>query len=167
MHVNLSVRQFSETDLDKTVEKILSLIDFPPELLHLEITESVLLEYGAGTLSLLTRFKDLGVKLCIDDFGTGYSSLSYLSRLPIDVLKLDRSFVSHMRERGEDMEIVRAVQALARTFGLEVIAEGVETKEQLAQLKTMEYQFAQGYFLSQPVEATEAEQMLQKEVKWF
>ncbi len=166
VHVNLSVRQFSETELDRTVARILHSTQLDPELLQLEITESVLLEYGPGTLALLDRLKALGVKLCIDDFGTGYSSLSYMSRLPINVLKLDRSFVIHMQETREDMEIVRAVRALAKTFSMEVVAEGVETREQLDLLRSMEYNYAQGYLFSAPVDPETATQMIVENKTW-
>ncbi|GAB4314449.1 MAG: hypothetical protein Kow0059_06250 [Candidatus Sumerlaeia bacterium] len=160
MHVNLSVRQFMDPDLDGKLERVLEHFELDPAGLTLEITESIMPEYGPGTRQILNRLKQLGVKLCIDDFGTGYSSLSYLSRLPIELLKIDRLFVSHMTESEENLEIVRAVGALGRTFGLALVAEGVETEEHLRQLRTMNYQFAQGFYFAYPLEVHEVEQML-------
>jgi EAL domain-containing protein (putative c-di-GMP-specific phosphodiesterase class I) len=124
---------------------------------HVEITESELMRDVDTTTEVLERLKVLGVGVAIDDFGTGYSSLSYLHRLPIDSLKIDRSFVSCMTDNAE---IVRAIVGLAHNLGLDVIAEGVETVEQLEQLKALGCEFGQGYLFSRPVEHAEAEALL-------
>jgi EAL domain-containing protein (putative c-di-GMP-specific phosphodiesterase class I) len=114
-------------------------------------------ESAAGTLE---KLRALGVELSIDDFGTGYSSLSYLHRLPIDTLKIDRSFVSRMAENSENKEIVRTIIMLARTLGMGVIAEGVETKEQAELLRELECQCVQGYLVSKPLDAESTDRMI-------
>jgi diguanylate cyclase (GGDEF)-like protein len=161
MHVNLSVRQFSDPELERWIKGALGRLSLPPEALSLEITESVLLEYGPATRALLTGLKDLGVRLCVDDFGTGYSSLTYLHQLPIHALKIDRAFVSTLTKNEENKEIIRAICALARTFRLELVAEGVETEEQYQYIKLMECEFAQGWFFAPALAAEEAEQFLE------
>ena len=112
------------------------------------------------TIRVLMRLKGLGVKLAIDDFGTGYSSLSYLHRFPIDALKIDRSFVSHSGG-GENLEIIRTIVSLAKNLHLGVTAEGVETREQMVQLRALDCTYAQGYFFSRPRSATEATKLLE------
>ncbi len=166
IHINLSVRQLADPELDRYTQTLLTDLDLAPHCLNLEITESVLLEYGPGTRAMLTRLKQLGVRLCIDDFGTGYSSLSYLQQLPIDALKIDRTFISHMTDNAENLEIIRAVRALARTFNLECVAEGVETEDHLRLLRSMECQYSQGFYFSRPVEAAAAEELLRGHKTW-
>jgi EAL domain-containing protein (putative c-di-GMP-specific phosphodiesterase class I) len=109
---------------------------------------------------MLKQLRSLGVKLSIDDFGTGYSSLSYLHRFPIDTLKIDRSFVTQMSDNNENMEIVRTVVMLAQNLGMDVVAEGVETTEQLSLLQRLGCEFGQGYFFSKPVGASVAEKII-------
>jgi len=161
IHVNLSVRQFADPDLEPLVRSILKRSGLPPEALTLEITESVLMEYGPGTGALLASLNKIGIHLCIDDFGTGYSSLAYLKQLPIDSLKIDRTFVSHSTENEENREIIRAVRALARTFQIDLVAEGVETRDHYEYLKSLECHYAQGFYFSPPLEETEAERFLE------
>jgi EAL domain-containing protein (putative c-di-GMP-specific phosphodiesterase class I) len=108
----------------------------------------------------MQRLKEIGVRMSIDDFGTGYSSLSNLHRLPLDSLKIDRAFVTQMDESGESDEIIRTIVALARSLDLEVIAEGIETKQQLNQLRMLECQMGQGYYYSRPLDAAAAEAYL-------
>lgn len=167
LHLNLSVRQFSNPELDKKLEKIIIESGLAPSSVQLEITEGLMLEFGPATRAILDRLKQLGFHLCLDDFGTGYSSLSYLTRLPLDALKVDRIFVSHMTVGEENLEIIRAVRALARTFNFNLIAEGVETEEHLLMLKSLEYQYAQGYFISEPLDASAAEALLLSNKKWL
>jgi EAL domain-containing protein (putative c-di-GMP-specific phosphodiesterase class I) len=119
-------------------------------LLILEITESVVMEDAQANIATLRTLKSLGVQLAIDDFGTGYSSLSYLKRFPVDLLKIDRSFVARLGENNEDTAIVQAVVSLAHTLDLQVIAEGIETSDQMDQLRALGCDFGQGYSIARP-----------------
>jgi EAL domain-containing protein (putative c-di-GMP-specific phosphodiesterase class I) len=131
-----------------------------PDLLTLEITESVTMGEVARTVAVLSQLKAIGVELSIDDFGTGYSSLSYLHRFPVDVLKIDRSFISKMDEAGEGYQIVHTIMALARTLGMDVVAEGTESAQQIALLAELGCAYAQGYYFSRPVDAQKAAALL-------
>ena len=153
--VNLSARQISHPDLVGTVERVLRDTELPAGRLTLEITESALMHDARSALRVLRALKDLGVSLAIDDFGTGYSSLSYLQRFPLDVLKVDKSFVSELGVDPGGAGIVSAVLGLAKSLGLEVVAEGVETDAQLTELRRLGCDFAQGYLFSRPVPAAE------------
>ena len=153
--VNLSARQIDDPRIVQTVEEILSRTGLPPEYLTLEITESALMEDAASALGVLRALKEIGVLLAIDDFGTGYSSLSYLQRFPLDVLKVDRLFVEALGVNAEGEEIVSAVINLAHALGLKVVAEGVETSEQLRILRSLECDLAQGFLFSKPLPAAE------------
>ena len=155
VEVNLSARQIDDPQIVDTIEEILSRTGLPPHHLTLEITESALMKDAAAALLVLQALKDLGVLLAIDDFGTGYSSLSYLQRFPLDVLKVDRMFVQELGQDGGGDEIVSAVITLAHALGLEVVAEGVETTQQLEILRSFECDFAQGFLFSRPVPASE------------
>ncbi len=150
VEVNLSARQVDHPQLVATVERILDESGLPPGSVTLEITESTLMRDGPAALTVLQALKSLGVSLAIDDFGTGYSSLSYLRRFPLDILKIDRSFVEDLRE-GQAAEIVRAVIDLAHALDLTVVAEGVETHEQFALLRELGCDWAQGFLFSPPV----------------
>ena len=150
MSVNLSAKQFNNPDVVATVAEALELASLPPAALTLEITESVLMEEVEATAQTLRALKALGVGLSIDDFGTGYSSLSYLKRFPVDVLKIDRSFVDGLGTDAEDHAIVNAVVSLAHALGLNVVAEGVETTCQLQELRRLGCDSAQGYLLGRP-----------------
>jgi diguanylate cyclase (GGDEF)-like protein/PAS domain S-box-containing protein len=158
MAVNLSGRQFLQADLASRIERILAETGVAASSLKLEITESTIIENISQIVELLLQLKELGVKVAIDDFGTGYSSLSYLQRLPLDSLKVDRSFVSCMTRDG--MEIVRAIIGLAHNLGLDVVAEGVETQEQLAHLQSLGCEFGQGHLFSAAVQAHEIPPLL-------
>ena len=152
--VNLSARQHEDPDLVARVEQALTETGTNPADLCLEVTETVVMEDVAFTLATFKALKALGTKLSIDDFGTGYSSLSSLKRFPVDSLKVDRSFVAglgHANGNGaEDVAIVTAVISLAHTLGLTAIAEGVETSEQLDELRDMECDMAQGFYFARP-----------------
>ena len=155
MEVNLSARQIDEPRIVRTVEQILERTGLAPEHLTLEITESTLMKNAASALAVLSALKELGVELAIDDFGTGYSSLTYLQRFPLDILKVDRSFVEELGVSVEGEEIVSAVINLAHALGLKVVAEGVETSLQLEVLQSFECDLAQGYLFSKPLPASE------------
>lgn len=159
MGVNVSVQQISP-DFAPMLASILAHSDLPPEQLELEITESVLISDTELALDCLAQWKRLGIRLAIDDFGAGYSSLSYLSRLPVDRLKLDASLIRNMTSVPKDAAIVRSVVALGRELGFEVLAEGVETEEQLALLREIGCAQAQGFLLGRPMKATEMRTLL-------
>ena len=153
--VNLSARQIDDPSIVETIEAILARTGLPPEHLTLEITESALMRDAAAALVVLQTLKELGVLLAIDDFGTGYSSLSYLQRFPLDVVKVDRMFVHELEEDNGGRAIVSAVISLAHALGLEVVAEGVETEQQLELLRELDCDYAQGFLFSRPVPAAE------------
>lgn len=150
--VNLSARQFTQPGIVETVRQILRESGLPPAWLKLELTESTLMGDPEAALSSMRRLKALGVSLAIDDFGTGYSSLAYLQRFPVDVLKIDRSFVQDLpREDSDSRELARAIMALARSLRLSVVAEGVETREQLELLAELGCEAVQGFYFSPPL----------------
>lgn len=155
--VNLSVKQFSQHDLIQKVSAILHETKLAPASLKLEITESAVIENVETATRMLTELRELGVMLAMDDFGTGYSSLSNLHKFPINTLKIDRSFITHMVENNENAEIVRTITGLAQNLGMDVVAEGVETREQLEILRGLGCQFGQGYFFSKPIDTEGAE----------
>ena len=149
--VNLSARQFRDPSLGAAVQSALQESGIPAASLELEITETVAMENVLLTMSTLEQFRRAGVTIAIDDFGTGHSSLSYLKRFPIDCLKIDRAFVGDLPETLEDAAIVHSVIQLANGLGIRVVAEGVETAEQLAFLKESGCREVQGYYFSYPV----------------
>jgi len=153
--VNISPRQFRDETLIATVESALAESKLDPKCLELEITESVAMENVDMTITLLARLRRIGVSIAIDDFGTGHSSLNYLKRFPMDALKVDKTFVEDLPDRFEDAAIVRSVIQLAQGLNLRVIAEGVETKEQLDFLQTNGCHEVQGYYFSFPLPAEE------------
>jgi diguanylate cyclase (GGDEF)-like protein/PAS domain S-box-containing protein len=160
MSVNLSGKQFAQANLINEVAAILKETNLSPESLKLEITESVVMENIEMATEMLQQLRALGLKLSIDDFGTGYSSLSYLHRFPIDTLKIDRSFVMQMSGNNENAEIVRTIIVLAQNLGMDVVAEGIETKEQCALLRSLWCEHGQGYFFSKAVSADAAEKFV-------
>lgn len=152
LSVNLSGKQFTQEAVFDDVQHALEISGFEPGNLKLEITESAVMENAEAATEMLNRLKELDIRLSIDDFGTGYSSLSYLHRFPVDMLKIDRSFVMNMDHSGENLEIIRTIVSLAHSLGMEIIAEGVETEEQLMTLKNLGCEYGQGYFFSRPVD---------------
>jgi len=159
--VNLSAKQFAQPDLIDRVKKTLATTGLAAEYVKLEITESVVMKNAEIATAMLVQLCALGVHLSIDDFGTGYSSLSYLHRFPVKALKIDRSFIGRMGHGGENSEIVRTINTLAQNLGMEVVAEGVETVEQLEQLKSMKCTLGQGYLFSRPMDANTATAFIQ------
>ncbi|OLE54799.1 MAG: hypothetical protein AUG51_06770 [Acidobacteria bacterium 13_1_20CM_3_53_8] len=159
MSINLSGKQLRQMSLVDQVKQTLQSTGLDPSLLRLEITESVVMENAEMATAMLRQLRSLDVNLSIDDFGTGYSSLSYLHRFPVNVLKIDRSFVSRMSEGNENAEIVRTILTLAHNLSMEVVAEGVETKEQHMRLKNLKCKYAQGYLFSRPVDAETIERL--------
>jgi diguanylate cyclase (GGDEF)-like protein len=158
--INVSARQFRSRDLLKTVREALEDTGLPPSLLLLELTESVLLRHEEGITANLAEFKRLGVRLAIDDFGTGYSSLSYLRELPIDVLKIDRSFVEGITASQRRLALAKGIVAIASTLGIAVIAEGIETSEQCELVTEMGCEYGQGYLLARPMPWQDGQRLL-------
>jgi len=160
--VNISAKQFAQPDLVSQIAKILQDSGLSPQNLKLELTESVTMRDEERTRQTLSQLRTLGVRLCIDDFGTGYSSLSYLRRFALDVLKIDRSFISEMLNNSESQEIVKTILSLGSNLGIQVVAEGVETEEQVSLLKSFGCEYAQGYFFSKPIDASGVARTLAK-----
>ncbi len=152
MSVNLSVKQFNQRDLIQQVDRILEEQQLEPHFLKLEITESAIMENPESVADILQQLRNRQIQLSIDDFGTGYSSLSYLYRFPVNTLKVDRSFVVKMTEKKENFGILEAIITLAHKLKMNVIAEGVETQQQIEQLKQLGCEFSQGYFFSKPLD---------------
>jgi len=159
--VNISARQFREKNLLQAVAKILAETGLDPAQLELEVTESVIMHDAQHVIAALQAFRDMGVKLSVDDFGTGYSSLSYLKRFPVDRLKIDQSFVRDITTDADDAAIAQAVITLGHTMNLRVIAEGVETPEQLAFLRRNQCDEMQGYLFGKPMPAHEFGKLLE------
>lgn len=166
MSVNVSAKQLLQPHLVEDMKKLLGEAALPPETLKLEITESAVMADPAAAAEMLQQIKSLGVRLAIDDFGTGYSSLSYLHRFPLDTLKIDRSFISGDGEGSEGMEIARTIMPMAKTLRLDVVAEGVETIEQVGLLKRLQCKYAQGYYFSRPLAPEDVPPLLSEEPSW-
>ncbi|MFL6214395.1 MAG: putative bifunctional diguanylate cyclase/phosphodiesterase [Blastocatellia bacterium] len=164
--VNLSTKQFSQVNLYDEITQTLAATRLDPRALKLEITESIVMENVETVNHTLEKIRALGVEVSMDDFGTGYSSLSYLHRLPVDTLKIDRSFVTRMNEQNENKEIVRTIILLAQNLNKHVIAEGVETKEQVELLRELHCHSAQGYLFSPPLAAEKADKMIEELTNW-
>ncbi|MEH6562674.1 MAG: GGDEF domain-containing phosphodiesterase, partial [Marinobacter sp.] len=158
--VNLSGRELDDENLVERIRKALETEGIPADRLEVELTEEIFIQNIEHNLGQLSRLHDLGVHLAIDDFGVGYSSLAYLRDFPVDLLKIDRSFITNVTERHDDAVITRAVINLAHNLGLRVVAEGVETQAQLDFLKNHRCNMAQGYLISRPVSAADLEQAL-------
>ena len=158
--INISGKQFSQSNLILQIQRILQKTGIDPQGLKIEITESVVMDNAESASKVLSHLRELGMQLSVDDFGTGYSSLSYLHRFPINTLKIDKSFVTNMGVNGENCEIVRAIVTLAHSLGLDVVAEGIETEEQLTQLKDLGCEYGQGFLFSKPINVTEATALL-------
>lgn len=160
MAVNISAQQFEQQDLVELVEKTLEETGIDPKFLEIEITESIIMKSTERTASIFSKLKRMGIKISIDDFGTGFSSLGYLQKFSSDILKIDRSFIQNIPENSRDQAIVTAIINMAHILGLVVIAEGVETEEQLSFLKSVNCDEIQGYYISRPVSSNELENML-------
>jgi EAL domain-containing protein (putative c-di-GMP-specific phosphodiesterase class I) len=160
--INLSSKQLNDHDLVAVVAAILAKAKIAPELLTFELTENTVMQNAESTVPMLHDLRKLGVRLAIDDFGTGYSSLSYLKRLPIDILKIDRSFVQNVPDDPDDSAIVEAIIALSHSLRLGVVAEGVEETEQVEFLRRLGCDAVQGYLCGRPVPAEETTVLLRK-----
>ena len=160
--VNLSARQFAQPQLFETIKTILEETGLPPNLLDLELTESVMMQQGSEIITVLQQLRQLGVSLSLDDFGTGYSSLSYLQRFPINTLKIDRVFVQDITGKAGDGALAAAIIAMAHSLGMEVIGEGVESAEQLAFLQARQCQIIQGFYFSKPLPSDAVTSLLKR-----
>ena len=162
LSVNVSCKQFAHPDLAQRIKQILDKTGFPANFLKLEITESVFIEHREKAAETLHEIRNLGIEINIDDFGTGYSNLGYLLQLPISTLKIDRSFIAPLEESEHNLQIVQTIVMMARSLGLKVIAEGVETELQLEQLKRINCEGAQGYFFAKPMDFESIKAFLNK-----
>jgi EAL domain-containing protein (putative c-di-GMP-specific phosphodiesterase class I) len=161
MSVNISARQLQRPDeLVREVIRVLEETRLAPGSLVLEITESMLMGDAEHNVDVLGRLKALGIGIAVDDFGTGYSNLAYLKRFPVDLLKVDKTFVDGLEDNPEDTAIVRAIVDLARAMGMRTVAEGIETTEQAGLLRDLECELGQGYYFSEPLPAAEANTLL-------
>ena len=163
INVNISKRQLTQSDLIKTIQNVLTTTMIEPHTLKLEITETVIMDNLDELNPVLQRLRACGVFLCIDDFGTGHSSLSCLHEFSIDVLKIDRAFVDNMKDNREYAAVAQAIITLAQNLGMGVVAEGVETLQQVAQLQTLETDYAQGYYFARPLRPEDAVAFLQNQ----
>ena len=164
--VNLSSKQFQQASLISEVATVLRETGLSPRCLRLEVTESLLMDQPPAVADTMTGLRAMGVRIDLDDFGTGYSSLSYLHQYPIDTLKIDRSFVARMGTTEEGIEIVNTILSLAQSLDMEVVAEGVETAEQLKLLRGLHCAYAQGYHLSRPIDSERFEALLGEKKCW-
>ena len=160
MSVNVSARQFRDPGLLDAVVEALANARLDASALTLEITESTIMEDSAAALERLERLKALGIRLAIDDFGTGYSSLSYLRRLPVDILKVDKSFIDGILDGGQAFELARLIVAIGQTLRLDVVAEGVEMPAQALALRRMGCPQAQGFHFARPMVADDVTALL-------
>src|SRR5207248_9300447 len=159
-------KQFQQPNLVALVASVLSQSGLSPRSLRLEVTESLLMDQHPQIAVTMTELRAMGVRIDLDDFGTGYSSLSYLHQFPIDTLKIDRSFIQRMGATDDALEIVNTILALASSLDMEVVAEGVETEQQLNLLRNMHCAYAQGYHLSRPIEAQQFESLVGTRRSW-
>ena len=160
--LNLSPRQFAEPDLVEQISAILSETGVRPELLRLEVTETMTMDDADYAANVLDQLRGLGLQLSLDDFGTGFSSLSYLHRYPMQILKVDRSFVSKMETNEESLQIVKTIVVLARSLGMAIVAEGAERPEEVVRLRALGCEYCQGYYFSPPLPADELEVYLEQ-----
>lgn len=160
MNVNLSAKQLKQIKLLKQIDSLFSELGLPPNCLKLEITESSFLKTSSEEINMLHQLRQKGIGLCIDDFGTGYSSLSRLHNFPVNTIKVDRSFVNRLGTGSGETEIVQTIVNLAHNLGLDLVAEGIETPEQLQKLQELGYELGQGYLFSKPLNCQRARQLL-------
>jgi len=149
--VNLSALQFHRANFFEQIEQVLNETQTPPDRLELELTESILMENTNNAINVLERLRERGIRVAIDDFGTGFSGLSYLKTLPVTKLKIDRAFIKELEHSSSDQAITQGIINMAKQVGLEVIAEGVETTDQIALLKQFGCGYGQGFYFARPM----------------
>jgi EAL domain-containing protein (putative c-di-GMP-specific phosphodiesterase class I) len=162
--VNISARQFQQPTFVSEVDEILRLTQLPPGSLVLELTESILVQDSSIAVRKISDLKELGVQLALDDFGTGYSSLSYLRAFPIDVLKIDKSFIDGVAKGVEESALARAIVQIGDTLCLRTVAEGIESEEQALELRSLGCGEGQGFFFARPLDSDAIESLLADEV---
>jgi len=167
VNVNLSSQDLQHPDLIQQIDQVLAQTQLPPHLLTIEITERMVIENVEATIATLTKLRERSLEISIDDFGTGYSSLSYLHLLPINSLKVDRSFVNQMTESNKNYRIVETIATLSHQLGIQAIAEGIETLSQLNKLKELQYQYGQGFLFAKPLDVVAVEQLLKSEEQYL
>jgi len=165
VNVNISQRQFNQPEFIPKLRKVLKETLLNPACVNLEITENVLMENAESMIEILNKIRELGVGLHVDDFGTGYSSLSYLQQFPIDTLKIDYSFINRIGTNGDRAEIVKTILVLARELGVDSIAEGIETENQLIQLRELDCHYGQGFFIGKPMDSDSVYELLRSQPK--
>ena len=158
--VNLSSKQFHHEEIIKEIDEVMEKTGLKSNNIKLEITETSLIDHSQETIKCLKQLKQRNLAICLDDFGTGYSSLSYLHLFPVDTLKIDRSFINCIGQPEENLEIIQSIIPLAHNLGMDVVAEGIETEEQLTYLQQLNCDFGQGYLFNRPLTAQEAEKLL-------
>jgi len=161
--INISSQRFVDSKLITELEYVMDKYKLPDNSIVIEVTEHILMENIAKARKLFHQIKSLGIRISLDDFGTGYSSLSYIHQLPFDAIKIDRSFVSNIHQDDKEHPIISIIVALAKTLKIKLIAEGIETPEQLKRLRELNCDFGQGYFLSPPLPADEAKNLLRSD----
>ncbi len=166
MSVNLSARQFAQPDLIEQIDIILGETQLNPQSLKLEITESVIMKNSQPIKVIFQQLQERQIQLCIDDFGTGYSSLSYLHHFPIDNIKIDRSFISSLSGNSDNLGLISAIMNIAQALKMSVTAEGIETTQQLEQLRVLNCDFGQGYLFSKPLDGKKATNLIKSATQW-
>jgi EAL domain-containing protein (putative c-di-GMP-specific phosphodiesterase class I) len=166
INVNLSSRQFLQPDLVDKISQVLEETGLDPSRLRLEITESMIMEDADSAVLKLQQLRSTGVQLHLDDFGTGYSSLSHLHQLPTHTIKIDRSFVSRIRDDDDNTEIVATIVSLARSLGMNAAAEGLETAKQLSTMRSLDCDYGQGFFISRPLDEIAAGDLIASGRRW-
>jgi predicted signal transduction protein with EAL and GGDEF domain len=160
--INVSMLQFARPDFVETVSRALTGSGVPPQCIELELTESIIMRDVEASVRRMTALREVGVSIAIDDFGTGYSSLNYLRRLPVDALKVDRSFIAELSPYGGSLPLIQTIVALAHNMGLAVVAEGVETREQLKLLRNVGCDKVQGHLFGEPLTLEAAEELMRR-----
>jgi EAL domain-containing protein (putative c-di-GMP-specific phosphodiesterase class I) len=163
--VNMSVKQFQHEKFLATISNAIKNTSLDPRYLELEITENILLQDAEKTIKMLNELKDMGIRLAMDDFGTGYSSFNYLIRFPLDIIKIDMSFIKNITEQAEHAAVVEAIISMSHSLNLKVVAEGVETQQQLDLLREFGCDEIQGYYYSRPLPSKEFTELLEKSMR--
>ena len=164
--VNLSPKNIKHPNLIDNIIRVLQVTKLDPGSLHLEITEEVSTPDDEGAIEVLRKLRSMGIRISLDDFGSGYSALNYLARIPIDVLKIDRSFIEMIGKNDDSQKIIEMIKTLASLLGLTVIAEGVEMAEQISFLRSIQCEYVQGYFYAKPLDARSATELLKSGRQW-